>query len=70
MSVNEGPTQIAAVFLGDTARDKGYDANHTKKMRQLFVKFLGACERALVVNKQHIAPNQVFLIFASGFLFH
>jgi hypothetical protein len=70
VSVNEGPGEIANVFLkkslGGPAAD-GPDAAAAKKkheqqlknLRRKFVVFLGVCEEALTMNELNIDQNQM-----------
>jgi hypothetical protein len=59
VSVNEGPGEIASIFLGDAAKDKNYDKKLLKKLRNLFNRFLQACDEALKINGDNIKADQV-----------
>ncbi len=59
VSVNEGPGEIANVFLGENAKAKNYDPVQVKHLRSLFGRFLAACTEALKVNGDVIGPDQV-----------
>lgn len=57
VSVNEGPTAIASAFLAKERVGK-YDKRQVKKLRQVFGRFLKACEAALEVNESEIEASQ------------
>lgn len=59
VSVNEGPGEIANVFLGEAAKSKKYDPKQLKRLRNLFGRFMAACSEALKVNGDVIGPDQV-----------
>lgn len=70
VSVNEGPGEIANVFLKKGLggpSDKGAGAaaalkkheQQLKNLRRKFVVFLGVCEEALMVNEQNISQSQM-----------
>lgn len=58
MSVNEGPGEIANVFLGAAAQHKDYDKKKLRKLRQVFGRFLSVCGDALKLNADHIGADQ------------
>lgn len=60
-TVNEGPAEIARVFLGPQAAGKNYPEKEVRKLRQTFTRFLKACQEGLEMNKKKIEQNQVGL---------
>lgn len=57
VSVNEGPGEIANVFLGANAEK--HDARLIKKLRHVFGRFLKTCKDALELNAALVEKDQV-----------
>eukprot|EP00053_Salpingoeca_punica_P019708 m.201446 g.201446 ORF g.201446 m.201446 type:complete len:1981 (-) comp17705_c0_seq2:210-6152(-) len=58
VAVNEGPTEIANVFLAESAASK-FQPAQVKRLRQGFHKFLKACDDALSLNEENIENDQL-----------
>eukprot|EP00051_Salpingoeca_urceolata_P015144 m.194842 g.194842 ORF g.194842 m.194842 type:complete len:2019 (+) comp18304_c1_seq1:82-6138(+) len=57
VSVNEGPAEVANVFLGPSA--KQYPPKQIKLLRRAFGRFIKTCQDALELNAECIETNQV-----------
>nr|XP_022315801.1 dedicator of cytokinesis protein 7-like isoform X2 [Crassostrea virginica] len=57
-TVNQGPVEVAVVFLKDSPENKTQDVRHKNKLRLSFKDFLKKCSDALHKNKTLISSDQ------------
>lgn len=57
-TVNQGPVEVAVVFLKDSPENKSQDVRHRNKLRLSFKDFLKKCSDALHKNKSLISSDQ------------
>ncbi|XP_056020103.1 dedicator of cytokinesis protein 7-like isoform X2 [Ostrea edulis] len=57
-TVNQGPVEVAVVFLKDSPENKTQDVRHRNKLRLSFKDFLKKCSDALHRNKSLISSDQ------------
>ncbi|XP_052686723.1 dedicator of cytokinesis protein 7-like isoform X3 [Crassostrea angulata] len=57
-TVNQGPVEVAVVFLKDSPENKSQDVRHRNKLRLSFKDFLKKCSDALHKNKFLISSDQ------------
>lgn len=57
-TVNQGPVEVAVVFLKDSPENKSQDVRHRNKLRLSFKDFLKKCSDALHRNKSLISSDQ------------
>ncbi|XP_061192678.1 dedicator of cytokinesis protein 7-like isoform X2 [Saccostrea echinata] len=57
-TVNQGPVEVAVVFLKDSPENKAQDVRHRNKLRLSFKDFLKKCSDALHKNKTLISSDQ------------
>ncbi|KAK3089282.1 hypothetical protein FSP39_002319 [Pinctada imbricata] len=57
-TVNQGPVEVALVFLKESTDSKPADPKHRNKLRLCFKDFLKKCQDALHRNKSLISPDQ------------